>query len=266
MPSPFSGMDPYIESQRNWSDFHADLGTEIRARLNAHIQPDYYATAVTYIAYDVIEIARKDSYTAVPDVGVWRAGNNGPTTSGVAVLDVVIDPPQAQSQVTLEAPFRLSNVEVRQAGTDRLVTAIEILSPINKRTGREREKYLRKRRELFLSEVHVMEIDLLRGGQRSALETPPPPAPYYVTLGRANQRPTIDVWAIQLDTRLPVVPIPLLAPDPDIALDLGAVVRAVYERGAYATRLDYREPVPSPALDAKQLAWVDTLLTAYRKH
>lgn len=264
MPSPFPGMDPYIESQRNWSDFHADLATEIRARLNAHIQPDYYATAVTYVAYDVIEVARKDPQAAFPDVGVWRAGQQPPTGGGAAVMETVIDPPQAHGQVKLEAPFRLANVEVRQAGTDRLVTAVEILSPINKRTGREREKYLRKRRELLRTDVHVMEIDLLRGGQRSDLETPLPPAPYYITLGRANHRPTIEVWAVQLQTRLPVVPVPLLYPDPDVALDLGAIVRAVYERGAYGTRLNYREPVPPPALEPEQTDWVNQLLAPYR--
>ncbi|MEZ4863550.1 MAG: DUF4058 family protein [Caldilineaceae bacterium] len=265
MPSPFPGMDPYIETQRNWSDFHADLATEIRARLNMHIQPDYYATAVTYVAYDVIEIARKDTHSAFPDVGVWKSGATPPTERGLAALDTVIDPPQAQSQVRLEAPFRLANVEVRQAATDLLVTALEILSPINKRTGREREKYLRKRRELLRSEVHVMEIDFLRGGQRSPLEIQPPPAPYYVTLGRADARPTLDVWAIQLDARLPVVPVPLLAPDPDVPLDLGAVVHSVYARGAYATRIDYRQPAPPPPLDEKQAAWVEELLASYRK-
>jgi hypothetical protein len=75
----------------------------------------------------------------------------------------LIDPPLARSTVPLEVPLRLANVEVREAGTDTLVTAIEILSPMNKRPGRERQKYLRKRRELLRSEVHVIELDLWRG-------------------------------------------------------------------------------------------------------
>lgn len=264
MPSPFPGMDPYIETQRNWSDFHHDLAGEIRARLNTTIQPDYYAIAVTYVAYDVIEIAQSDKRATFPDVGVWRSGSNKLSGGASALLEAVIDPPQSQSLVKLEAPFRFANVEVREAGTDTLVTAIEILSPVNRRTGREREKYLRRRRELLRSEAHVMEIDLLRSGECSPLEIPPPSASYYVTLARANQRPTIDVWAIQLDARLPVLPVPLLAPDPDVPLDLGAVVRSVYERGAYGTRLDYRQPVPPPALDEQQAALVEELLAAYR--
>lgn len=98
------------------------------------------------------------------------------------------------------------------------------------------------------------------GGERSPLETPLPPAPYYVTLARTDHRPLVDVWPIQLEARLPVLPVPLSAPDPDVPLDLGAVVQAVYERGGYTTRIDYRQPVPPPPLEPEQQAWVEQLL------
>lgn len=259
MPSPFPGMDPFIESRRIWPDFHLDLAAEIRAQLNARIQPGYYATAVTYVTYDVIEVAQSKPRAVSPDVSVWRTNAGVPMPGAVAM----IDPPSVQSAVPLEVPVRLAGVEVREAGADTLVTAIEILSPINKRPGRERQQYLRKRRELLRSEVHVMELDLLRGGDRSPLETSVPPAPYYVTLARSDHRPYVDVWSIQLAARLPVLPVPLSAPDPDVPLDLGTVVPAVYERGGYATRIDYRQPVPPPPLDAEQQAWVEQLLAAH---
>ena len=259
MPSPFPGMDPFIESRRIWSDFHLDLAAEIRAHLNARIQPGYYATAVTYVTYDVIEVAHAEPRAVSPDVSVWRTDLRVPTPGARAV----IDPPSVQSMVPLEVPLRLARVEIREAGTDTLVTAIEILSPINKRPGRERQKYLRKRRELLRSEVHVMELDLLRGGERSPLETAVPPAPYYVTLARVEHRPYVDVWPIQLAARLPVLPVPLSAPDSDVPLDLGAIVPAVYERGGYATRIDYRQPVPLPPLAPEQQTWVEHLLAAH---
>ena len=192
MPSSFPGMDPYIETNRDWPDFQNGLADGIRAALNMTLQANYYATAVTYTAYDVIEIAQRDSHSISPDVSVWRTGPG--VFAGGAVA--VIDPPLAESQIPLEVEMRLANVEVRQTGTNKLVTAIEILSPVNKRTGPQREKYLRKRQELFRSDVHVMEIDLLRGGKRSPLAVPPPAAPYYVTLGRARNRPRVDVWPI----------------------------------------------------------------------
>lgn len=261
MPSPFPGMDPYIEARREWLDFHADLAGEIRARLNVALQANYYATTVIHTTYDVIEIAKRDIHSVAPDVSVWRS--NPSTFAATAVA--VIDPPLAESQIPLEVEVRLANVEVRETGTDRLVTAIEILSPVNKRTGVQREKYLRKRQELFRADVHVMEIDLLRGGKRSPLEIAPPPAPYYVTLGRAGNRPRVNIWPIQLSDRLPRLPIPLLPPDPDVVLDLGAVVRDVYERGAYSRRIDYTHPVPPPDLTPEQQAWVDELLFSYRQ-
>jgi hypothetical protein len=252
-------MDPFIESRRIWSDFHLDLAAEIRAHLNARIQPGYYATAVTYITYEVIEVAQPEPRAASPDVSVWRTDLRTPTPGALAV----IDPPPVQSMVPLEVPVRLARVEVREAGADTLVTAIEILSPINKRPGRERQRYLRKRRELLRSEVHVMELDLLRGGERSPLETAVPLAPYYVTLVRAEHRPSVDVWPIELTARLPVLPVPLSAPDPDVPLDLGAIVQAVYERGGYATRIDYGQPVPLPPLAPEQHAWVAHLLATH---
>jgi len=260
MPSPFPGMDPYVEASREWPDFHNSLAEVTRATLNTILQNNYYATTVTYTAYDVIEIAQHDLRSIAPDVSIWRTNAGIPPPGAVAV----IDPPLAQSQIPLEVEVRLANVEVRKTGTNTLVTAIEILSPVNKRTGSQREKYLRKRQELFRSAVHVMEIDLLRGGKRSPLEILPPAAPYYVTLGRANNRPRIDVWPIQLTDRLPRLPIPLSSPDPDVVLDLGAIVRDVYERGAYTRRIDYTQPPPPPELTTEQQAYVTQLLAPHR--
>ena len=261
MPSPFPGMDPYTEARREWPDFHNSLAEVIRAKLNLALQTNYYATTVTYTAYDIIEIAKRDTQSIAPDVSVWRTSPSTLAAPAVAV----IDPPLVESQIPLEVEVRLANVEVRETGTDRLITAIEILSPVNKRNGSQREKYLRKRQELFRADVHVMEIDLLRGGKRSPLAITPPPAPYYVTLGRARNRPRVHVWPIQLQDRLPRLPVPLVAPDPDVVLDLGAVVRDVYERGAYSRRINYTQPVPPPDLTAEEQTWVDTLLAAYRQ-
>ena len=260
MPSPFPGMDPYIEAKRIWSDFHIDLAAEMRAELNTRIQPGYYATAVTYVTYDIIEVAQSSSRAVSPDVSIWRTGLHAPVASGASIIDA----PTAQGVAVVETPVRLANVEVREAGSDTLVTAIEILSPINKRPGSQRQKYLRKRRELLRSEVNVMELDLLRGGERTPLGTSPPPAPYYASLARAARRPLIDIWPIQLTTRLPVLPVPLNPPDADVPLDLGAIVRAVYARGGYATRIDYHEAVPPPPLEAEEQTWTDDLLAAWR--
>lgn len=214
MPSPFPGMDPYIEDPESWPDFHNDLASEIRAELNKTIQPNYFA----------------------------------------------------RCKVSLEVPLRLHHVEIRRASTKGLVTVIEILSPVNKRPSHGAyHDYQRNRRDLLRSTVHLLEIDLLRAGERPPLEEPVPVAPYYVMLSREGYRPIVDVWPIQLAEPLPVIPVPLQEPDLDVPLDLGAIVSSVYERGAYASQVDYRQPPPSPVLPEEEVAWLDNLLREQKR-
>ncbi|MEK7327580.1 MAG: DUF4058 family protein, partial [Chloroflexota bacterium] len=172
-------------------------------------------------------------------------------------------PPVAESAVAYEVPLRLYTVEIHAVENMELVTAIEILSPVNKRRGHDAYvDYLRKRRDLLRSSVHLMEIDLLRAGERPPLEKPVPPAPYYITLSRANLRPKVDVWAIQLADSLPRLPVPLREPDPDSVLDLQASLLAVYEQGGYDMLIDYRQPPPPPKLSDMEMEWIGELLKA----
>ncbi len=236
MPSPFPGMDPYIETPELWSDFHNNLASEIRAQLNWLIQPCYFARLTPYETYEVVEVGE-----------------------GHGVR------PAVESLVTLEIPLRLHRVEMRTTASQQLVTVIEVLSPVNKRPSHEAYlAYQRKQRDILRSEVHLLEIDLLRGGERPPLERPVPPAAYYVVLSRTHRRPTVEVWPLQLTDRLPVLPVPLREPDPDVPLDLGAAVASVYERGAYASQIDYRQPPPPPSFTKPETDWLDALLRSTR--
>ena len=252
MPSPFPGMDPYIESPELWSDFHNNLASEMQAYLNRHIQPRYFARLTPYVTYEVVEVGQV--YGVRPDVGVWHLESaSGMASAGAAT----VTPAPVESLVALEIPLRLQRVTIRTTARQQLVTVIEILSPVNKRPGHQAYlAYRRKRRDLLRTEVHLLEIDLLRGGERPPLERPVPAAAYYVTLSRAERRPRVDVWPIPLWERLPVLPVPLLDPDPDVPLDLGVAVASVYERGAYAPQIDYRLPPPPPALSRAESDWL----------
>ena len=258
MPSPFPGLDPYIEAPDIWSDFHGDLAAEMRAELNRSLQPRYVARLTPHVTYEIVEIA--EQHNIRPDVGVWQ-----PQPPGIEMTreTAVIATAPVESVVEMELPLRLYTVEVRETDTIRLVTSIEVLSPVNKRPSHEAyHDYRRKRRALLRSTTHLMELDLLRGGERPRLARPVPPAPYYVTLSRVNRRPYVDVWPIQLWEKLPILPVPLLEPDPDAALDLHTVVAAVYERGAYGRLIDYHRPPPSPALSETEAVWLDEHLRA----
>lgn len=258
MPSPFPGMDPYIEDAEIWSDFHNNLASEIQGQLNPLIRPRYIARLIPRVTYEVVEIARPRGVR--PDVGIW-ARSTLPRI--VRESASVITPAPVTSSVELEFPLELVNVEIHRTDTLELVTAIEILSPVNKKPGHEAfEEYLRKRRELLRSAAHLIEIDLLRVGSRPPLQEPVPPAPYYIVLSRANHRPEVAVWPLQFQDRLPTLPVPLDVKDPDVALDLGTALSAVYERGGYADLIDYHHTPPLPALSASDMLWLEERLHA----
>lgn len=259
MPSPFPGMDPYLEAPTMWEDFHASLAAEVRDQLTPNLRPRYYAALTPRMIYD--EVVIEKTRWLKPDIGVYRL--NDQATGGIAVA---IAPAPLIGQETLEIPVREQRIEVREASTDDLVTAIEILSPVNKRPGREAfEEYRRKRRTLLRTSVHLLEIDFIRSGQRVPLATPLPDTPYFIFLSRAEDRPDVEIWPIRLQDAIPVVPLPLLEPDPDVPLDLGRAIHALYDRAAYDLRIDYRQPPPKPDLLPEEVAWVEQLLQPLRE-
>lgn len=258
MSSPFPGMDPYIEDPEIWGDFHAALATELRTQLNRAIQPRYVARLIPYTAYEVIEIG--ETRTIRPDIAVWMPK---PPQGSVAEMVAAATPAPVRGTISQEIPIELLSVEIRRTGSMELVTAIEILSPVNKRARHEAyTDYVRKRRELLRSSAHLLEIDLLRGGERPPIQGPIPVAPYYVTLSRVEDRPSVEVWPIQLWDELPVLPVPLRPPDADAQLDLTAAVTLLYEQGGYASLIDYHRPPPPPKLTPEQHQWLDDYLRA----
>jgi len=149
-------------------------------------------------------------------------------------------------------------IEILHQPDRSLVTALKLLSPANKEQP-GRTEYLAKRRALLCQKVHLVELDLLRGGQRVPLQCPLPPADYYYLLARAEQRPDCQVYSWTVRHPLPRLPVPLREPDPDLPIDLAAVFTTAYERGRFQRRLNYRGPVPATLRPADQ-HWVETVL------
>jgi hypothetical protein len=169
--------------------------------------------------------------------------------------------------ITTDVPEKLYSVVIRTVEDDVLVTAIEILSFVNKRPGHAAYlTYRRKRQAILESMAHLMEIDLLRAGERPPLAEPLPEAPYFVILSRAERRPVAEVWPLHLPEPIPILPVPLLPPDPDIPVDLGRALAAIYDRSGYDLRIDYTSPPPPPTLAAADAAWLDAhLRTVHRR-
>lgn len=162
-------------------------------------------------------------------------------------------------------------IEIRTAGEgdERLVTAIEILSPTNKTPGaRGRELYLRKQRELLGSSTHLVEIDLLRGGPHFTavpldfLRAAVGPFDYHVSIHRSDRPEDFLVYPIQLPEPLPEIAVPLLPGDPEVPIDLQAVFDHAYDVGPYRRRIRYAESNPVPPLPPALLGWADGLVRA----
>ncbi len=258
MPSPFPGMDPYLEGEL-FQEFHERLTHQISVELMPQIQPCYVALLAKRYILDrpaVGLFGAPDQRVFYPDVHVVERRlkeNKAPFAATLAVGEPTVSLPGA-----LETP-QLS-VEIRDVAEQRLVTLIEILAPANK-SGAGYDEYQRRRLELLKTETHLLEIDLLRQGTRIALYGMPP-VPYYVYLGRFEQRPHTDVWCAFFDKRLPRVSIPLLPPDAGAAMDLQRAVDACFALVGYDLLIDYTQPPPPPAMSAEELARIDERLRA----
>jgi hypothetical protein len=247
-------MDPYLETPSLWPDVHAALALALRTQLQRQISPRYAAVLVPYTAFETIDVTTVRAM--VPDIGVVERDQTPQPTASVAIA-----PAPLTGLTTLDLPTRYSRIEIRTLGDEALVTAIEILSPVNKRPGADgAEAYDRKRRELLRSDAHLLEIDLLRAGRRPSLATPLPPNPYFVLLSRVELRPQVAIWPLSLRDPIPLLPVPLRQPDADVPIDLGRALHAIYRDARYDLRIDYRQSPPLPELPPEDLVWLDRFL------
>jgi hypothetical protein len=161
MPSPFPGFDPFLESPAFWSDFHATFINYWREAISDALPGEYEAglgERVYLIEHD------PDSRKLVfPDVAVTRAHDTALRSgdAAVATLEPVTIP-----LTILQGP-RETFIEIIHRADRSLVTSLELLSPANKHQP-GRTEYLAKRNALLYQSVHLVELDLLRGGQRFA--------------------------------------------------------------------------------------------------
>ena len=192
MKSPFPGMDPYIEDCGLWADFHTKLIGEIERTLAVAL-PERYFIQTGERSYVVLAgTDGKEEMPFYPDVSVEVAERKGSPQSSVVAI---AEPAAANDAVTMRAfideHFRESFIEIFKADPEvRLVTCIEVLSPSNKRRGSEGwEQYLRKRNALLLGSANLVEIDLLRGGQRLPMVGAawPNKSAYYLLVGRQSR-------------------------------------------------------------------------------
>ncbi|MDQ2995480.1 MAG: DUF4058 family protein [Chloroflexota bacterium] len=257
MPSPFPGMDPFLEGYL-WPDVHNALANKIRQVLASRLRPRYVVRIEIYVVEDTAP--ESEIGIMYPDVQVMLTGPARPGSIDLPSSAAVLTggTPAALTIPVLDPiDVRVPTVEIRDVASNQLVTCIEILSPVNKREP-GLAVYRQKRQRLYHAGVHLLEIDLLRRGLRSLTHPRVPESAYLIALTRA-QSGTTAIWPLGLRDRLPEIPIPLRAPDDDSLLELGPALAAVYDEAGYDLSIDYAQPPPPPGLSAIDAAWVRTL-------
>lgn len=256
MPSPFPGMNPWLEQDGLWHDFHQAFLTGMRDALAGDVSPGYYVALEEHV-YIHEPPASQSRFVGRSDLAIVGTSESGPATSA-AVMDAPV-----YTAVPVPEPLdvvRESFIEVRNSETGFLVTVLELLSPSNKQSGYDRDAYVAKRRNYLMSDVNFIEIDLLRGGPRMPIDELGK-CDYYILVKRATERTRAGVWPIRMRDVLPTIPVPLRAPDPDVRLDLQTLLHDVHDRAGYRHRIYRGSPRPSLATD--DVEWADGIVKEY---
>jgi hypothetical protein len=244
-------MNPYLEQEDVWEDFHQSFIVFLRDALREQVRPKYVVKVEEHL---FIHELPGDERRPIGHSDVSIAPASLPPGGRAGVLQA---PAEGRLSLAIDVE-RHGYLEVRDRLSREIVTVIEVLSPSNKKPGPDREQYLVKRRRLLYSPVNLVEIDLLRGnGPRMPVEGLAECA-YCVMVSRAEERPRVGLWAIQLREPLPVVPVPLRAADGAARLDLQAVLHRLYDSAGYE---DYiYDGAPRPPLSAADAAWAAGLV------
>ena len=237
MPSPFPGMNPYLEQPDAWHDFHERFCPAAAEAISIQVRPKYIVKLDEHIYLHELSgeerrfIGRADfAISAAP--GGTEAAVPGTSLAAMAYgsLALAVD------------EERLSFIEIQDRLTREVVTVVELLSPSNKDSGADRSQYLGKRDRVIESAAHFVEIDLLRGTRLPIKDLPE--CDYYVMVSRTEIRPKVELWPFRLRDPLPSIPIPLRGSDPDAVLDLKAVLDRVYDAAGYEDYIYSGWPVP----------------------
>lgn len=258
MPSPFPGMNPYLERAEAWHDFHTRFIPAAAAVIGRLVAPNYFTKIEEHLYVHEPPAERRVSLGR-PEVSVYPQPTVGATGTGTTALA-----PAAPAAVGMLADIdieRIRYLEIRDRFNREVVTVLELLSPSNKNPGSDRPQYVSKVKRVLESKTNLIEIDLLRGGPHMSWAGLPS-CDYYALVSRAGARtqdpPRAEVWPVRLRERLPAIPIPLRAGEPEPLLELQPILHEVYDAAGYHFYI-YSGP-PEPPLAPADAAWAAELI------
>ncbi|MHB1425702.1 MAG: DUF4058 family protein [Gemmataceae bacterium] len=226
MPSPFPGMDPYLEDDALWPVFHHQL---------------------VMCLYQILLPGLVDRYRA-------RVNQRHYVTEQALFTSVVRE------------EHHEDYIEIRQRCDGRLITLVDAVSPANKLNAAGRAAYLAKRCEGKNASANLVEVDLVLQGQptleysRDGL----PDWDYAVTVTRSTQPERYEIYTATLQKKLPRFRLPLAADDRDTVLDLHTAFTRCYDQGGFAAKIDYTKE-PSTPLNDEDRKWLHDLLRQQKR-
>ncbi|ACK67039.1 conserved hypothetical protein [Rippkaea orientalis PCC 8801] len=256
MTNPFPGMNPYLEHPEIWPGVHHWLIVELARFLSPQLRPQY-RVAVEVRLYETI--GEESLLVGIPDLTI--KGSQTTTQSSITNVAVLQPPSKPQTvQVPIPEIVKQGYLEVREVATGEVVTVIEILSPINKRSGEGRKQYETKRHKILGSSTHLVEIDLLRKGQPMTVYHSNIQSHYRILVSRGDRRPQADLYTFNLSDPIPPFPLPLKSGDQEPLIDLQLLLNNVYDQASYDLAIDYTQE-PIPILSDTDRVWCNQLLT-----
>lgn len=220
MPSPFPGMDPFLEASAHWPL----LQEQFVSCLAESLQP-----------------ALADRYRL-------RVGHRGYTVRQTLFTSVAVE------------EHKEAFLEIRCREADRLATLVELPSPTNRTHAESRRLYLQSRAQAEQAGAHCVELDLALAGSTclAADLDALPERQYVVSVTRATKPPRFELYGSSLKKRLPRIRMPLAADDRDLIVDLQAVLNRVYDRHLEG-KVDYHAALPAH-FDSADLAFIKRII------
>lgn len=264
MPSPFPGMDPFLEKNPLFHELHTQILAHAQARLQPQLRPKYIARLERHLSegsvwtLGVESLDRKE-----PDIAIVEGTGTDRSVESATALAVPtvrqieeLDPEELELRKQRRIVIYV-NAKPRQA-----VTSIELLSPSNKLAGSiTRERYLEKRSSALHGGLHWVEVDLLRGGTRPPMPVEVSETADYLSYV-AEATPTgwdHRLYSWNLRDPIPKIPVPLLGSD-YAELDVGSCLQESYDAIAADDEAEYDGDPPPPAFSEDDRAWIDNLL------
>jgi hypothetical protein len=211
---------------------------------------------------DAIKLLSREPDVAVLDWPV--TGTSSGTATATHSRQYLFQSPQiVRFEPEPVTEYFLEITEPRFGGD--VVTAIEVLSPTNKRPGDGMSQFKKNQAQYRAGRVNRVEIDLLRGGSR-LFDFPVVSLdrkqlkPYYTAVYWGDRPNETGIHAIDLRDPLPVIGIPLRPGEPEVRVALQPLLDRAYRNGRFP--INYRLP-PDPPLAGDDAAWAEKLIADF---